>query len=134
MPASWPIELPTMLAFIQASGFVTSLEHSANKLNDEFEWDFFPKRYRGDKGRDVTDRWGRIAIEFATPAWKPTITVGFLIDEGDHKVSFVKRQKGIDLLLRIEATPSDQKNIEPAITELDRKRKKLRGLAASALL
>jgi len=123
-----------MVAFIQSSDFLTTLEHCANKLNNDFDWDFFPKRYRSEEGRAVTNRWGRMAIEFTTPQWKPTITVGFLVDERDHKVSFVNRQKGIDLLLRIEASPSDQKNIGPALAELDRKRKKLSGRAASALL
>jgi len=129
-----PIELATMVDFIQSSGFLTSLEHSANKLCDEFDWNFFPKRYRGEERPDVTNRWGRIAIQFATSAWKPTITVGFLVDERDHKVSFVNPSKGIDLLLRIEAEPSDQKNIAPALAELSRKREKLSKLAASALL
>jgi hypothetical protein len=129
-----PIELATMVAFLQSSGFLTSLVPTANKLDDDFDWEFFPKRYRGDKPRNVTNRFERIAIEFATPAWKPTITVGFLFGEWDHGVSFVNRQKGIDLLLRIEAAPIDQKNIAPALAELARKRKKLSSLAASVLL
>lgn len=129
-----PIEPTSMVGFIQSKGFLTTLEHCANRLNDDFDWDFFPKRYLGDKGRAVTSRWGRIAIEFATPEWKPTITVGFLVDEWDHGVSFVNPQKGIDLLLRIEAAPADQTNIRPALVELDSRRKKLTGLAGSALL
>lgn len=128
------IESATMVAFIQSSDFLNTLEHCANKLNDDFDWEFFPKRYRSDEARAVTNRWGRLAIEFATPEWKPTITVGFLIDERDHKLSFVNRQKGIDLLLRIEASPGDQKNIGPVLAELDRKRKNLSSLSASALL
>jgi len=129
-----PIDSATMVAFIQSADFLTTLEHCANKLNDDFDWGFFPKRYRNDEGRAVTNRWGRIAIEFATPQWRPTITAGFMIDERNHRVAFVDRQKGIDLLLRIAASPSDQKNIGPALAELDRKRKQLSGFAASALL
>jgi len=129
-----PIEPTTMVAFIQSAGFLTTLEHSANKLNDEFDWDFIPKRYRMENTRSVTNRWGRVAIEFATPEWKPTITVGFLFDEWDHGVSFVNRQKGVDLLFRIETAPGEQKNISPALAELARKRKKLSDLAASVLL
>ena len=125
---------PTMVAFIQSSDFLNTLEHCAHKLNDDFDWDFFPKRYRSDEGGDVTNRWGRIAIEFATPDWRPTITVGFLVDERDHEVEFVNPRKGIDLLLRIEAHPGDQENIAAALAELDGKRKKLSNLAASALL
>lgn len=129
-----PIESPAMVAFIQSSGFLTSLEHCANKLNDEFDWNFFPERFHGNGERTITDRWGRIAIEFATLAWKPTITVGFLYDEQDHAVSFVNRQKGIDLLLRIEAAPSDQKNIASVLADLGCRRKQLSSLASSVLL
>ena len=128
------IEPAAMVAFIQSSGFLASLEHTANKWSDDYDWDFIPKRYRAENGRSVTNRRGRIAIEFPTPAWKPTITVGFLIDEWDDGVTFVNRQKGIDLLFRIETAPSEQKNIAPALAELGRKRKKLSGLAASVLL
>ena len=49
-----------MVAFIQSAGFLTSLEHCANKLNDDFEWDFLPKRYRGDPEPTVRNRWGRV--------------------------------------------------------------------------
>lgn len=129
-----PIESATMVAFLQSSDFPATLEHFANKLNDDFDWESIPKRYRSDEGRAVTNRWGRIAIEFATPEWRPTITVGFLIGERDHKVTFVNPGKGIDLLLRIEATPSQWKNINPVLTELDRRRMKLAHLSASVLL
>jgi hypothetical protein len=129
-----PIQPPAMVAFIQSAGFLDSLLHCANKLSDDFEWDFIPKRYRSDEGLQVTDQSGRVAIEFATPAWKPTITIGFLYDEYDHEVSFINRQKGIDLLLRIETAPTEQKNIAPARAELDRRRKLLLSLASSVLL
>ena len=108
-----PIEQRTMVSYIQAQGFEASLLHAAHKLNDGFEWDFFPKRFRGE--RAVTKAYGRIAIEFNTREWKPTITVGFLIDERDHKVAFLNPPKGIDLLLRIESHPDYLKNIAAAI-------------------
>jgi hypothetical protein len=129
-----PIQTAAMVGFIKSTGFLASLGHTIHKLNDDFDWEFFPKRYCGDKQRDVTSRWGRIAIEFATPAWKPAITVGFLFDEWDHGVSFVNPQRGVDLLLRIEAAPDDQKNIAPAMAELARKRGILSTQAASVLL
>jgi hypothetical protein len=129
-----PIDAATMVAFIQSKGFEGSLKHLANKLNDEFDWEFFPERFRSDAGRDVTNRWGRTAIEFATPEWKPTITIGFLTEEKDHRVSFVNPRKGVDLLLRIEAAPSDLGNIKPVWDELARKRKQLSAVAASVLL
>lgn len=128
------IQPAVMAAYIQSKGFLDSLEHCANKLNDDFDWDCFPARYLAGDSRKVKNRWGRVAIEFTTPGWKPTITVGFLYDEYDHGITFVDRQKGIDLFLRIETAPGEQKNIAPALAELDRKRKKLRNLAASVLL
>lgn len=129
-----PIKKVPMVGFIQSKGFLTTLENCANRLNDNFNWDFFPERYLRDECRAVTNRWGRIAIEFATPEWKPTITVGFLIDEEEHGVKFVNSQKGIDLLLRLEASPDGQKNISPALVELRRKRINLLDLAPSVLL
>lgn len=128
------IQPSVMVAYIQSTGFLASLVHCANKLNDDFEWDCFPARYRTDDSREVRNRWGRVAIEFTTPGWKPTISVGFLFDEYDHGVTFVNRQKGIDLFLRIETAPGEQKHIAPALVELDRKRKKLANLASSVLL
>src|SRR5581483_4650106 len=59
-----PISSATMVGFIQSSNFLASLSHFAYKLNDDFDWDFIPKRYLTNDGRNVTNRWGRIAIEF----------------------------------------------------------------------
>lgn len=128
------IQPSAMVAYLQSAGFLESLEHCANKLNDDFEWDCFPARYRADEARLVKNRWGRIAIEFTTPGWKPTITVGFLYDEYDHGIKFVSPQKGIDLFLRIETAPSEQKNIAPALAELGRRRTELAKFASNVLL
>lgn len=128
------IESNKMVGFIQSKGFLETLEYFANKLNEDYDWDFIPKRYLAIENRAVGNRWGRTAIEFATPDWKPTITVGFMHDEWDHGVQFVDRQKGIDLLLRIETSPSEQKNIHFAFPELERKREALMCFSESALL
>jgi len=128
-----PINQETMVAFIRASGFLQELENFANRLNDDFDWDFFPKRYRSDEARKVTSKWGRTAIEFATPEWKPTITAGFLHNEWDHGVSFIDPTKGIDLLLRIEASPTHLGNAGPTLADLNRRKKSLLSCAASAL-
>jgi hypothetical protein len=82
----------------------------------------------------VTDRWGRVAIEFATPGWKPTMTVGFLYDGGDHKVMLLNEREGIDLFLRIEAGPKELAGINPALEVLKRKRQALTALGANVLL
>src|SRR6202000_929798 len=63
-----PIEPAKMRGFVQSKGFLATLEHCANKLNNDFEWNFFPQRYLCDDGRAVNSKWGRMAIEFATPA------------------------------------------------------------------
>ena len=129
-----PIKTDTMVAYIQSAGFLESLKHLVMTMNAEYEWEFFPERYRREEYRGTNGKWGRWAIEFATPDWKPAITVGFLYEEKDHGVKFVKRDKGIDLLLRIEAEPKDLCNITPAFTELRRKKHELSKAAASVLL
>jgi hypothetical protein len=81
-----PLTLPRIQAYLQSSGFEQSLERAANKLSTDCEWSTVPARFHTHK--QVTNRWGRIAVEFATPYWRPTITVGFLVDTKDHKVAF----------------------------------------------
>ena len=127
-----PLSLQKMQAFLQSAGFVKSLERLAEKLRNDFEWNCIPSRYRG--GMKVTDRWGRVAIEFATPDWKPTITVGFLYDGGDHKVMLLNAREGIDLFLRIEAGPKEQAGIKPVMEVLHRKRQALDALGANVIL
>jgi hypothetical protein len=129
-----PITPNAMVAYIQSAGFLDSLNHLVLNLKAEFKWEFFPARYRSEANLGTNAKWGRSAIEFATPDWKPTITVGFLYNETDHGVTFVNKQKGIDLLLRIEAIPNDLKNISAAMDELKRKQRDLKEVAASVLL
>jgi hypothetical protein len=56
-----------------------------------------------------------------------------MYDVRDHRVAFVNPDKGIDLLLRIEADPKHTKNIQPALEVLKDKRKELQEGAASVL-
>lgn len=127
-----PITLTQMQAYLQSGGFVQSLERAAEKLSSEREWDFIPARFHLEK--QVRNRFGRVAIEFATHGWRPTVTVGFLIDPRDHRVSFTNSNKGIDLMLRIEAMPLVLQGAEPALTLLKRKRPELMKTASSVLL
>lgn len=127
-----PLSLQKMQAFLQSAGFVKSLGRLAEKLLIDSEWNCVPSRYRSDM--KVTDRWGRVAIEFATPGFKPTITVGFLYDGGDHKVRLLNERDGIDLFLRIEADPKEQAGIKPVLEVLHPKRQALKALGADVLL
>lgn len=128
-----PLTVETMKAFLQASDFLKTLKNMANKLNTNFPWEVIPKRFHADTY--VEDRYGRVAIRFETKDWRPGVAVGFLYDGGgDHKVALVNPEKGIDLLLRIEAYPKDTNNIEAAMTVLKEKRKELRKTRASVLL
>lgn len=127
-----PLTVEWMTAFIQASDFLKSLLNLAHKLNNDYSWKVIPKRFHASNY--VHDAWGRVGIRFETEDWRPALTVGFLYDETDHKVTFVNRDKGIDLLLRIEAVPKHIKNVRPALAVLDAKRKSLRRSAASVQL
>lgn len=127
-----PLTVGKMRAFLDATDFLTSLLSLAHKLHTNYPWDVIPKRFFAENY--VHNRFGRVGIRFETEAWKPAITVGFLYDEQDHKVTLVNREKGIDLLLRIEAEPKDTQKIQPVLDVLAQKRKQLRKTAASVLL
>jgi hypothetical protein len=127
-----PLDIETMRAFLRASDFMKSLLNLANKLNVNYSWDVIPKRFHASNY--VHDAYGRVGIRFETEEWRPALTVGFLYDETDHKVKLVNRDKGIDLLLRIEAEPKNTKNIQPVLDVLEAKRKELKKTAASVLL
>ncbi len=127
-----PLTVERMKAFLEASDFVLSLLNLAHKLHMNYSWDAIPRRFFAENY--VHDAYGRVAIRFETEAWKPALTVGFLYDEKDHRVTFVNRDKGIDLLLRIEAEPKNTKNLQPALDVLDEKREQLKKTAASVLL
>jgi hypothetical protein len=128
-----PLTVERMKAFLQASGFLESLEKYANKLLNEYSWDALPTRFREEPF--VSHRSGKVAIRFpAGDEWKPWIAVGFYYDERDHKVAFVNRSKGIDLILRVAAEPKYTKNIGPALQVLKSKRKELRKTSPSVLL
>lgn len=126
-----PLTVEAMRAFLQASEFVKSLLNLTNKLHLDYSWDCLPARFHAENY--VHDAYGRVGIRFETEEWKPAITVGFLHDPADHKVAFVNRDKGIDLMLRIEAMPKDTKNIQPALEVLRTKRKQLKKTASSVL-
>ncbi len=117
------LSVDTMRAFLQSSGFINSLKSFASNLQTNFSWDVIPIRFRSCPY--VDDKYGRVAIVFETEHWKPTVTIGFLYDVKNHGVTFDKEEKGIDLLLRIETPPQNQKNLKPLMDVLADKRKNL---------
>lgn len=126
------LTLSRIQAYLQSTGFEQSLERAANKLLSDCEWSVIPARFHTHK--QVKNRFGRIAVEFATPQWRPTITIGFLINPKDHKVTFTNPSKGIDLMLRIEAMPQVLQGAEAAKLALRKKIPELQRVAASVLL
>ncbi len=132
LSAGQPLTIERMTAFLQASDFVESLLSLIHKLDTNFPLDAaIPHRFHDYK--QIHDAYGRVAIRFATKDWKPFLSVGFMYDVRDHRVVFVNPDKGIDLLLRIEADPKHTKNIQPALDVLKEKRKELQKTAASVL-
>lgn len=128
-----PLTIEGMTAFLRAADFRKSLLNLANKLLASYPWDVVPRRFHAKKY--VHDAYGRVGIRFETKDWKPAITLGFLYDESDHRVTLVNRDNGIDLLLRIEASPNDTRSLNPHLRDvLDAKRSALQKEAASVLL
>lgn len=142
-----PLSLEKLQAYLEAQArakqanqtadnFEQLLDRLANKLNEEHneehKWKIIPRRFH--KNRQVTNRFGRIAIEFAADGWKPTITLGFLIDTQGHGVTYTNSSKGIDLLLRIEAMPVLLQGADSVKVVLRKKVPILKNEAASVLM
>jgi hypothetical protein len=118
-----PVTEDQLKSFMRGRGILGRLTHYAAKLRDEGDWSHIPQRYRTRPS--VTDKWGRIGVEFASPGWNPTLTIGFLYDSFDHKVPIIKSDESPDLILRIEAERA--KNPNPAVA-VDALRKKVSAL------
>ncbi len=112
------INLSHLRSCLQVPVVMRQLWQCANKLLSDFSWNFLDTRYRNPQQLGnghfpcVTNRYGRIGIEFmTTPAYKPTINVGFLYDTQDHRVELTRPEHGIDLMLRLEADPAKNPDI-----------------------
>jgi hypothetical protein len=127
-----PIQTETIRAFLASATFKSQLTRYAGKLLNEYDWSIVPEAYRLNP--KVSDRWGRVGLEFTTPGWNPTLTVGFLYDPQDHRVMFTAPGESIDLFLRLEADPVANKDAGAALTALDQKANSLRGLGPRVLL
>jgi len=124
-----------MIKFPPQAFYLESLLIFAHKLNNNYSWEAIPKRFHAYNY--VHKAYGRVGIRFETKKWKPSITVGFLYDVKDHKVSLVSPDKGIDLLLRIEAYPKDTNDtqiFQHVLNVLNEKRNDLLRLPAKSVL
>lgn len=111
---------------------LSTLATYSNKLRNEFDWRKVPARYHA--GTAVRRSYGRIGIHFWTPDWMPALTLGFLHDPTDHKVSLVNQKGGVDLMLRIEAQPSDTEHVEPVELVIRERRREIEKYAHSVLV
>jgi hypothetical protein len=131
-----PITVESIKKALPQASYLKSLLKVANKLNDNYQpWDIIPKRFH--TYNFVQKAYGRVGIRFETEDFKPGITIGFLYDGKNHEVALVNPEKGVDLMLRIEAYPRDTKDMEMfkhTLNVLKNKRKKLEENAASVLL
>ena len=128
-----PIMTETMREYVQSRTFVPNLERFACGLSNDFDWSFIPSRYRSDV--HVKKEMDRVAIKFATPDWRPGLILGFLHEEdGDLKVKYVDRERGIDLFLRIETNPKNQHHLQGVLRELKNRKNELRKCADNVLL
>lgn len=113
----------------QLRNVIRQFSQFSNRLLNEYRWDFLPERYRnreqinGNNFPCVTNRFGRVAIEFMTnPRYTPAISIGFLYDTSDHQVEFSHPERGIDLVLRFEADPRVNPDCESIIKLLAERR------------
>ena len=128
---STPLNTAGLRAIAQVPKIKEQLRRYSEKLLAEFDWQFLERRYREDNAPTfpcVKDRYGKIAIEFITQDWVPSIDVGFLYDTTDHKVTFIRQDDGIDLTLRISADPVQNRRIDPILSELHRGRDRIEKL------
>jgi hypothetical protein len=135
-------------AFVESNDLPFQLSVFCRKLADEYDWDKIPKRYHGTPTTPVgptlplpvkptlpvEDRYGRVAMEFSGANWAPTITLGFLYSNSDHRVPFTDPGRSIDLMLRIEANPKANPKPESLIARLKEKSPGLRQMGAQVLI
>lgn len=110
-----PLNAAGLRAIINAPAVMKQLKRYADKLFT-FDWSFLKERYRKDNAPTfpcVVDRWGQIGIEFITKGWAPAIAVGFLYDPLDHRVTLIRSEDGIDLVLRISTDPRKNTDQDP---------------------
>jgi hypothetical protein len=114
-----PIDSETMKAFLCSLEFKAQLARFTNKLFHEYHWAAVPKAYKSKS--EIRDRFGRVAIEFQTAGWNPSLAIGFLYDNKDHMVTLTAPGESVDLFLRIEADPRTNPQIDAVLAVLRQK-------------
>lgn len=126
-----PMRQPTLVAFLEWTRSLAQLKRFAEKLRNEYDWDVLPERYRSDPIPLVTDKYGRVAIEFTTEDRSVIVTTGFLYNGADHRVGLTKPARGVDLMLRVE---TDWRNdSRQAVAGLRNRVEPLQSLGATVL-
>ncbi|CAO4148937.1 hypothetical protein [Methylorubrum extorquens] len=130
-----PIRPGMIEAYLAGRSLPDRLHRYAEVLLRDYEWTRIPQRQRNPDRLRVRLAYGRLAIEFAPPSWSGAITIGFLLDAFDHKVPFENGGKtGLDLMLRLEASPALGPLREPALTVLKSKAPAVRAAGGVARL
>ncbi len=129
-----PLSPTGLVALLEASKAKLGIHRAIERLS-EMDWGIVPVRYRA-KPEIVYEKWGCTNLILAAPAWRPTVTIGFLLDTVDHAVALTNPAKGIDLMLRIAAPPDSLRpeRIQPALAVLGQKLPELEKVASSARL
>lgn len=78
------------------------IAHYLNRLQGDSYWDLVPSRMHEEV--EITNRYGRVALEFGTARWRPCLTFGVMYSRHDHRVDFVSKDAA-DLILRLECEP-----------------------------
>ncbi len=123
-----------MKAFVESDGFKEQLKRYANKLRVDYPIESILEVCQD---YDIGDRWGRVAIEYSLKAWEiksPLVTLGFLYSGRDHQVKLLEPNTSVDLMLRIEANPTRNKNCQGVLTVLKEQRQMLQATGAVAQL
>ena len=129
-----PLSPVGLISLVEEPKARLGIERAIDRLS-EMDWSVVPSRYCGNPKTSYS-QWGCAHLVFATKDWRPTVTLGFLLDTHDHRVSFTCPTKGIDLVLRIAAPPAalQAEGMQPVMAELQRRLPRLRAAAGSALL
>lgn len=129
-----PLSPVGLISLVEEPKARLGIKRAIDRLS-EMDWSVVPSRYRGNP-KTSHSQWGCAHLVFATKDWRPTVTLGFLLDTYAHRVSFTCPTKGIDLVLRIAAPPAalQPEKIRPVLAVLQGKLPQLKASAGSALL
>jgi hypothetical protein len=94
------------------------LPRFCEKLLYENDWSFVPKGYLENVW--LSDRDGRAALDFYKTPRGPEFTIGFYYDTANQRAPFADPRKGMDVALRVLATPRTNPEPERLMEHLGR--------------